>query len=125
VFDSRLTAQANLVRLDDMGIDFITLRRRAPQLLEQVDALPASAWRTVELDVPTRRYRTPRMYEQTVTISGRAFRQLFIDEIAGLADRWAGDRPTARRLPHCHLASRRQNRLGRGGPRWAAKGGAR
>jgi hypothetical protein len=81
VFDSRLTTQPNLVRLDDMGIDFITLRRRSPQLLEQVDALPASAWRTVELDVPTRRYRTPRVYEQTVTISGRAFRQLFIDDL--------------------------------------------
>jgi hypothetical protein len=81
VFDSRLTTQPNLVRLDDMGIDFITLRRRSPQMLEQVAALPASAWRRVELDVPTRRYRTPRVHEQAVTISGRTFRQLFIDDL--------------------------------------------
>lgn len=55
VFDSRLTTQPNLVRLDDMRIDFITLRRRSKQLLDEVASLPASAWRTVELDVPTRK----------------------------------------------------------------------
>jgi len=81
VFDSRLTTQPNLVRLDDLHIDFITLRRRSKQLLEQVAALPASAWRTVELDVPTRKYRTPRVYEHEVTVSGRAFRELFIEDL--------------------------------------------
>jgi hypothetical protein len=40
--------------------------------------LPRSAWRTVELDVPTRKYRTPRVYEQSVRLAGRAFRQLYI-----------------------------------------------
>jgi len=81
VFDSRLTTQPNLVRLDDMHIDFITLRRRSKKLLEEVAAIPASAWRTVELDVPTRKYKTPRVYEHAVTISGRAFRQLFIEDL--------------------------------------------
>jgi hypothetical protein len=30
VFDSKLTTYANLARLDDMGITFMTLRRRSP-----------------------------------------------------------------------------------------------
>lgn len=81
VFDSQLTTQPNLVRLDDMGIDFITLRRRSKQLLAQAASLPASAWRKIDLEIPTRKYRTPRVYEQAVTISGRVFRQLFIDHL--------------------------------------------
>jgi hypothetical protein len=78
VFDSRLTTQPNLARLDTMEIAFITLRRRSPTLLKEIALLPRSAWRTVELDVPTRKYRTPRVYEQRVRIAGRVLRQLFI-----------------------------------------------
>jgi transposase len=81
VFDSRLTTYTNLGRLDEMGIQFITLRRRSPKLLQEVYSLPRSAWRTVELDVPTRTYRTPRVYEQKVDLVGRIFRQLFIMDL--------------------------------------------
>ena len=78
VFDSRLTTYANLARLDAMGIAFITLRRRSPQLLTAIAQLPRSAWRTVDLDVPTRKFRTPRVYEQKVRLAGRDFRQIYI-----------------------------------------------
>jgi transposase len=81
VFDSKLTTQKGLARLDQMNIPFITLRRRSRKLLEQVYGLPPSAWRTVELDVPTRKYRTPRVYEQTVVLAGRSFRQMFIQDL--------------------------------------------
>lgn len=81
VFDSRLTTYANLVRLDDMGIRFITLRRRSPRLLKEIVLLPRSAWRTVELDSLTRKYRTPRVYERTERLEGRDFRQLFIEDL--------------------------------------------
>lgn len=78
VFDSRLTTHDGLARLDKMGISFITLRRRVAKLLKEIVLLPRSAWRTIELDVPTRKYRTPRVYEQKVTILGRTFRQLYV-----------------------------------------------
>jgi len=81
VFDSKLTTQQGLSRLDQMGIPFITLRRRSRKLLEEVYSLPASAWRTIELDVPTRKYRTPRVFEQSVTLAKRSFRQLFIEDL--------------------------------------------
>jgi hypothetical protein len=81
VFDSKLTTHKNLVCLDDMGIAFITLRRRDASLLEQVANVPGSAWRTVELDVPNRKFKTPRVFEKTVPIAGRAFRQLFIQDL--------------------------------------------
>jgi transposase len=78
VFDSRLTTHANLARLDTMGIAFITLRRRSPALLKEIAQLPRSAWRTVELDVPTRKFRTPRVYEQKIRLAGGVFRQVYI-----------------------------------------------
>lgn len=78
VFDSKLTTHANLARLDQMGIEFITLRRRSPKLLQEVYLLARSAWRRIELDVPTRQYRTPRVFEQRVQLAGRTFRQIFI-----------------------------------------------
>ena len=81
VFDSRLTTHANLARLDRMDIAFITLRRRSPRLLKEIAQLPASTWRVVELDVPTRKYRRPRVFEQTVTLAGCKFRQLFIEDL--------------------------------------------
>ena len=43
--------------------------------------LPRSAWRTIELDVPTRKYRTPRVYEQTITLAGRSLRQMFVQDL--------------------------------------------
>ncbi|HOX60229.1 MAG TPA: hypothetical protein PLC99_25410 [Verrucomicrobiota bacterium] len=81
VFDSKLTTYAGLARLDQMQIPFITLRRRSPKLLQEIALLPRSAWRTIELEVPTRKYRTPRVYEQTVALAGRSFRQLFIQDL--------------------------------------------
>lgn len=78
VFDSKLTTYTNLAKLDAMGITFITLRRRSPKILAEVASLPASAWRTVTLDVPTRKYKTPRVYEQKVSLAGAELRQLYV-----------------------------------------------
>ncbi len=78
VFDSRLTTYAGLARLDELGIEFITLRRRSPKILEEIRQLPPSAWRRVTLDVPTRKYRTPRVWEKTVTLAKHSFRQLYV-----------------------------------------------
>src|SRR6266436_1758325 len=78
VFDSRLTTYPNLTRLDDLGITFITLRRRSPALLAEIEGLPPSAWRRVKLDVPARKYKTPRVFEQHVALAGATLRQLFV-----------------------------------------------
>jgi transposase len=81
VFDSRLTTYDNLAALDEMGVTFITLRRRSPKLLDEIDQMPESAWRRIELDVPTRKYRKPRVYEHKVTIAGRRFRQFYVHDL--------------------------------------------
>ena len=68
VFDSQLTTYANLNQLQKMGIRFITLRRRSPVLLKEVQEAPLSAWRRVELDRVTRAYRTPNVLDRTTTL---------------------------------------------------------
>jgi hypothetical protein len=57
-----------------------TLRRRSPRVLREIVNLPRSAWRVVELHVPTRKYRFPRVYEQTVSLVGQEFRQLYVQD---------------------------------------------
>jgi hypothetical protein len=81
VFDSKLTTYQGLDRLDAAGITFLTLRRRSPRLLAEIDRLPPSAWRTVTLDISHRKYRTPRVYEQKACPREHAFRQFFIKDL--------------------------------------------
>jgi hypothetical protein len=81
VFDCKLTTQKNLAAIDAMGIRFITLRARTPTLNREIALLATSAWRVVELEVPTRRFRFPKVFEQTVRLAGRDFRQLFIKDL--------------------------------------------
>jgi hypothetical protein len=81
VFDSKLTTYDRLDRLDAAGITFITLRRRSPSLLAEIDYLPPSAWRTISLEISGRKHRTPRVYEQKARPDKRTFRQFFITDL--------------------------------------------
>jgi hypothetical protein len=81
VFDSKLTTYEQLDRLDREGITFLTLRRRSAKLIAEIDDLPPSAWRTVNLEVSNRKYRTPRVYEQKVRLRKCIYRQFFIKDL--------------------------------------------
>jgi hypothetical protein len=83
VFDSKLTTYSRLSKLNDLGITFLTLRRRSPALNAEVATMPRSAWRTVELDVPHRKFKTPRVVDQRVTLTGYkgTLRQLLIRDL--------------------------------------------
>jgi hypothetical protein len=81
VFDSRLTTYANLRKLDNLNIRFLTLRRRTRTLLAELYARPRSAWRRVTLRSLTRIYRTPRVFDERVKIrdyGDKPIRQLSI-----------------------------------------------
>jgi hypothetical protein len=83
IFDSKLTTYANLNRLNEWGIDFMTLRRRSPQMVQQVHQIPLSAWRRIELTSISREYRTPRILDQRITLTDYAgpIRQLVITDL--------------------------------------------
>jgi hypothetical protein len=68
IFDSKLTTYANLNKLNRMGVQFITLRRRSQKLLDAIAQTPMSAWRRVELESVSRAYKTPRVLDRRVTL---------------------------------------------------------
>jgi hypothetical protein len=69
VFDSKLTTYANLNKLNEMGIAFITLRRRSAKFLEEIHRKPLSAWRRIQLQGVSRIYRTPRILDDKISLS--------------------------------------------------------
>src|SRR6266536_3474907 len=83
IFDSRLTTYANLDKLNEMNIQFMTLRRRTKKLLNELHELPLSAWRRIELENIARAYKTPRIYDQEIALKGYAkpIRQIAIKDL--------------------------------------------
>ena len=83
IFDSKLTTYTNLNRLNEMGIDFITLRRRSQPMLLEIAQEAKSAWRRIELEGVARAYRTPRIIDRKVTLKGYKgpIRQLTITDL--------------------------------------------
>jgi hypothetical protein len=69
IVDSKLTTYANLGKLNRMGIQFITLRRRSKKLLDAIAQTPASAWRRIELESVSRAYKTPRVLDRRITLN--------------------------------------------------------
>src|SRR3954447_4108007 len=83
IFDSKLTTYANLNKLNRMGIQFITLRRRSQKLLDEVAQAPTSAWRRVELESTSRAYKTPRVLDRRIQLNDYdgPLRQLTVTEL--------------------------------------------
>jgi len=83
IFDSKLTTYANLNRLNQRGIDFITVRRRSQKMLATLAHMPASAWRRVELQNVARAYRRPRVLDEKVLLTGYEgpIRQLTVTDL--------------------------------------------
>jgi hypothetical protein len=83
IFDSKLTTYGNLNRLNDMHIDFITLRRRSEKILREIQQEPPSAWRRIELEAVTRAYRTPRILDRKIGLKdyGGPIRQLTVTDL--------------------------------------------
>ena len=116
IFDSRLTTYANLDKLNEMNIKFMTLRRRTKKLLSALHALPLSAWRRIELDNIARAYKTPRIYDQEIALKGYAqpIRQIAIKDLGH-------DEPTI--LLTNHLATSPVKLIGRYAKRMLVENG--
>jgi hypothetical protein len=83
VFDSKLTTYTNLNHLDEMGIKFMTLRRRTRKMLHEINQRPLSAWRRIQLKNVARAYSTPRVLDEKIKLNGydRPVRQLTITDL--------------------------------------------
>ncbi len=83
VFDSRFTVYHNLAELDQLGIDFITLRRRYAALIQRVHRLDPSAWTKIRLSNIGRAYRSPSVVDETVELRNypKPLRQLLVKNL--------------------------------------------
>jgi hypothetical protein len=70
VFDSKLTTYAQMDRLNERDIHFITLRRRTRKMLGDIWSRPASAWQRITLPALTRQYRTPKVLDERICLKG-------------------------------------------------------
>src|SRR6266516_3526337 len=67
VFDSQLTTYTVLDELTSRGIRWLTLRKRGRKALQALDALPAAAWKAVEIK-RAGRYRRPHLHEDLIQL---------------------------------------------------------
>jgi hypothetical protein len=67
-FDSKLTTYAELSRLNQRGVRFVTIRRRGTSLVRKILARPASDWTSAVIDIPKRRQKRVRYLEQPVRL---------------------------------------------------------
>jgi hypothetical protein len=83
IFDSKLTTYGHLNQLNQMGIAFITLRRRSAKMLQEIYQEPVSAWRRIELQGVSRIYKTPRILDRRIQLSGYqgALREVVVDDL--------------------------------------------
>ncbi len=83
IFDSKLTTYGHLNRLNQMGIAFITLRRRSAKMLQKIYQEPISAWRRIELQGVSRIYKTPRILDRPIQLRDYRgpLREIIIDDL--------------------------------------------
>ncbi len=83
VFDSQLTTYANLNKLNELGVGFITLRRRSKKMLGDIFGAPAASWQRIHLPALTRQYRNPKVMEKQVKLNNYqgSIRQIAVIEL--------------------------------------------
>ena len=80
VFDSKFTTYENLKRLDEDGVNFITIRRRGKTIVSTLESLDEKAWTKVKVPMTKGKFRFLKVYEQKVMIKSysKEIRQIAI-----------------------------------------------
>ncbi len=63
-FDSKLAPYAELARVHERGVWFVTIRRRGAAILRRLRRLPASDWHRAVIDIPKRRHKNVRYLDE-------------------------------------------------------------
>lgn len=83
IFDSKLTTYSHLNQLNQMGIAFITLRRRSAKMIRAIHQEPLSAWRRIELQGVSRIYKTPRILDRRIQLPNyqEPLREIIVEDL--------------------------------------------
>jgi hypothetical protein len=69
-FDSKLIDYAEMSRVNQRGIRFVTIRRRGAAILRRLERLSASDWKKAVIDTPQRCHQQIRYLDETVHLRG-------------------------------------------------------
>jgi len=80
VFDSKFTTYKNLSRLDDDGIKFLTIRRRGKKVVEELEDMPTSEWKSIRVEAGNGKKRTIKVIDKITYLKeyGKEIRQIAI-----------------------------------------------
>jgi len=67
-FDSKVVPYAELAKINQRKIWFVTIRRRGAAILRRLDKMPASTWHRTVIDIPKRRHKNIRYLDETVKL---------------------------------------------------------
>jgi len=70
VFDSKLTTCQNLLKLDEQGIKFLTIRRRGKKIVAQINAIAPSKWKKKRVVCAGNKTRILKIYDSIITLKG-------------------------------------------------------
>jgi IS30 family transposase len=70
VFDSKFTNYQNLGKLNKQGIKFVTIRRRGKDMVDKIESLPRSNWKTYRVEAAGNKKRTIKVHEEQVFLKG-------------------------------------------------------
>ncbi len=68
VFDSKFTTYENLNKLDKDNIKFITIRRRGKNIVNEIEKLAKSSWKTIRVEAAGNKKRSIKVYEKNTTL---------------------------------------------------------
>ena len=69
-FDSKVVDYSELNRINQLGIYFVTIRRRGAAILRRLAGLPSSSWTKAVIDTPKRRHQNIRYLDEEVRLRG-------------------------------------------------------
>lgn len=69
-FDSKLTTYAELSRLNEQHVSFVTIRRRGARILQRLASRPAGDWQRAVIDIPKRRHQHLRYIDEQIPLRG-------------------------------------------------------
>lgn len=68
IFDSKFTTYENLKKLDENGVNFITIRRRGKKIVDGLESLDCKLWTKVKVPMAKGKSRYLKVYEQKIKI---------------------------------------------------------
>jgi len=69
-FDSKVVDYSELNRVNQLGINFVTIRRRGAAILHRLVTIPSSAWTKAVIDTPKRCHQQIRYLDEKLRLRG-------------------------------------------------------